>query len=160
MWPCNLYDGDTGGINNPLRCIFSDDNLRKTYFENISRAMAQLCDVLATVMTADPNNIPLTGIWGRVEFPALQQTGNSGGQVNAVSVYLAILFHSLHLVADAILLCAQIFAVDAEGKNTVSVWNRTIPNPKKRTLVRRQQRGPTQCFDASQLQSWFGTVPW
>lgn len=51
----------------------------------MSRAMAMLCDVFATVMTKDVNDIDQTGIWGQVEQPTLKLTGNIGGQVNTVS---------------------------------------------------------------------------
>lgn len=60
-------------------------NNKQTYFENMSSAMAQLCDIYALVMTQDTKNVPQTGIWGRVEFPALQQSGNVGGEVITVS---------------------------------------------------------------------------
>lgn len=60
-------------------------NNRQTYFENMSSAMAQLCDVYALVMTNTPTNVPATGIWGRVEFPTLKQSGNVGGEVSTVS---------------------------------------------------------------------------
>jgi hypothetical protein len=49
---------------------------RNTYFENMSRAFAQLCGVYCTVMTPDPNNIPSDGIWGRIEYPELKRTSN------------------------------------------------------------------------------------
>jgi hypothetical protein len=90
MWPCNLYNGDTSDDNHPLRCIFDRANRgdtadRTTYFEHMSEAMAISCDVFATVMTRDTDSIPKDGIWGRIEEPALQQTGNPGGQVDTVS---------------------------------------------------------------------------
>lgn len=85
MWSCDLYNGNTADDQNPLRCIFSDDKNRVTYFEKMSEAMAISCDVAATVMTKDVNNIPQDGIWGRIEFPALKRTGNPGGTVDTVS---------------------------------------------------------------------------
>lgn len=66
-------------------------NDKNTYFENMSRAFADLCDNYATVMTEDPHNIPLNGIWGKIEFPELQKTGNPGGQVNSVSESSSVL---------------------------------------------------------------------
>jgi hypothetical protein len=61
------------------------ENNRQTYFENMSRAMAQLCDVYALVMTMDTNDVPTNGIWGRIQFPTVQQSGNVGGEVITVS---------------------------------------------------------------------------
>jgi hypothetical protein len=83
MWPCDLYNNDEDDTNNKLRDIMK--NNMQTYFENMSRAMAQLCDVYALVMTKDTGNVPQTGIWGRIEFPTLQQSGNVGGEVITVS---------------------------------------------------------------------------
>jgi hypothetical protein len=83
MWPCDLYNNDENDTNNKLRNIMK--NNKQTYFENMSRAMAQLCDVYALVMTDDPTNVPQTGIWGRIEFPTLKQSGNVGGEVITVS---------------------------------------------------------------------------
>lgn len=51
----------------------------------MSRAMAQLCNGFAMVMTPHVKNVPIDGIWGRVELVTLQETGNVGGQVIAVS---------------------------------------------------------------------------
>jgi hypothetical protein len=85
IWSCSLYNGDVHDTENPLRCIFKDEHNRLTYFENMSRAMALLCDTSANVMTKDPKEIPKSGIYGRIEEPTLQQTNNPGGQVNLVS---------------------------------------------------------------------------
>lgn len=72
---------------NPLRDILAPNSTdMRTYFKNMSKAFAELCDVYALVMANDPKNVPINGtIWGEVEFPALMQTGNKGGQVNSVS---------------------------------------------------------------------------
>lgn len=61
----------------------------------MSEAYAALCDVTATLLTIDPKNVDLSGIWGQTEFPRLQQTGNPGGQVDTVSFQtVACLFSS------------------------------------------------------------------
>ena len=83
IWPCNLYRG-TNTTDNPLRCIFKNESQRTIYFENMSRAMAMLCDVLATVMTKDVDHLPKGGIWGRVEDETLKMGDNPGGVVNKV----------------------------------------------------------------------------
>jgi hypothetical protein len=83
MWPCDLYNNDENDTNNKLRDIMK--NNKQTYFENMSRAMAQLCDIYALVMTKDTGKVPPTGIWGRIELPTLQQSGNVGGEVDTVS---------------------------------------------------------------------------
>lgn len=67
----------------------------------MARAMARLCDKFATVMTEDPKNVPKGGIYGRVEEPELQKTGNPGGQVDTVSSCPVILSHSLRAPAGS-----------------------------------------------------------
>jgi hypothetical protein len=49
----------------------------------MSQAMAEMCDVFATVMTKTFDNPPLDGIWGTTEFPTLQRSDNQG-KVNTV----------------------------------------------------------------------------
>ncbi|KAM7214775.1 hypothetical protein V8F06_009847 [Rhypophila decipiens] len=39
---------------------------------------AIMCDVFATVMDPNPSSPRLDGIWGQVEFPTLQRSGNEG----------------------------------------------------------------------------------
>jgi hypothetical protein len=91
MWPKRYYNGDTEDVNNPLRCIMKDkDGNRRIYFENMSRAMARVCSVFATVMTDNPKNIPQTGIWGRVEQVELQ-AARDRNQVNYVREMVTIL---------------------------------------------------------------------
>src|ERR1700760_4113969 len=51
---------------------------RNTYFSSMSQAMAEMCDIFATVMTKDLNDVPTDGIWSRVEFPTLQRSDNQG----------------------------------------------------------------------------------
>jgi hypothetical protein len=63
MCSCDLYNGDTGDENNPLRYFIEYANNgnttdRTTYFEHMSKAMAISCDVFATVMTNFTDNIP------------------------------------------------------------------------------------------------------
>lgn len=75
-------------VNNPLRGIFGSLATRRTYFENMSRAFATLCDTKALLMTDNINDVKLDGIWGKVELLTLQMTGNKGGMVNVVSNHL------------------------------------------------------------------------
>jgi hypothetical protein len=58
---------------------------RNTYFSSMSQAMAEMCDVFATVMTKDLNNVPTDGIWFNVAFPTLQRFDNQG-KVNFIDV--------------------------------------------------------------------------
>jgi len=142
IWSCYLYNRDDHP-ENPLRCIFKDYGLIYTYFERMSGAMARLCDGLAIVMTQDPNNIPLDGIWGQIELPALKLDGNIGGQVY------------------------KILAVDPSGGGAVEVWRRpktktksprsTSPENENKALSKRQ---PNDCYSPDQLQTWFGDVKW
>jgi hypothetical protein len=83
IWDKSYYWKDTEDENNPLRCIFRDEALRRTYFKNMSRAMAKSCEIFATVMTEDVESIPEDGIWYTVEYPTLQHEGK-------VSTILAI----------------------------------------------------------------------
>ncbi|KAJ2979247.1 hypothetical protein NUW58_g2832 [Xylaria curta] len=80
MWDRSLYilnDVD----DNPLRCIGNDNGQRRTYFENMSRAMATLCDgPFAAVMDRDIQNVFLGSIWGMVEFPQLMRDDNPVSQ--------------------------------------------------------------------------------
>ncbi len=89
MWPCEYYNGDVEDEDNPLRCIFQkaldgDASERTLYFENMSRAMALDCDLSATVMTKDVDNIPMNGIWGRIEFPTLTADNGCCKEVSTV----------------------------------------------------------------------------
>lgn len=52
----------------------------------MSQAYAELCSGDVLVMTDNPKNVNEKGIWGQVEKPTLQQTGNVGGQVNVVRI--------------------------------------------------------------------------
>ncbi|KAH0558550.1 hypothetical protein GP486_004793 [Trichoglossum hirsutum] len=144
IWPCELYNGDDNS-GNPLRCIFKDNTMRLTYFENMSRAMAMLCKTFATVMTDDPKNIPQPGIWGRIEEPTLKLTGNPGGQVDTI------------------------IAVNTKGDDVQDVWVR--PGTKRKTMSIRStssenenkalfKRQPNECYNPDQLQKWFGDVEW
>ncbi|KAI9765325.1 MAG: hypothetical protein M1839_005525 [Geoglossum umbratile] len=146
IWPCNLYDKDDDP-NNPVRCILKDDNLKLTYFENMSRAMAMLCNTFATVMTNDPKKVPLTGIWGRIEQPTLKQTGNPGGQVDTI------------------------IAVNTKGDDVENVWIRPGTEPKAKAKSSRStsseneikalsKRQPNDCYSPEQLQKWFGDINW
>ncbi|KIW94094.1 uncharacterized protein Z519_05410 [Cladophialophora bantiana CBS 173.52] len=63
----------------------------------MSRAYARLCSVLATLLTPDVNNIPMNGIWARIEFPELVRTTSFDhplGQVESVSVPNALPGHA------------------------------------------------------------------
>lgn len=139
MWPCDYYNGDLEDENNRLRCIFKDKDTRTEYFEHMSEAMAISCDIFATVMTNFTDNIPQDGIWGRVEQPALQRTGNPGGQIDTI------------------------VAVDLKGDNLVTVWERPGTRRKRSVqegnmLEARDQ--PNGCYTPEQIQEWFGDVPW
>jgi hypothetical protein len=64
-----------------------DKAKRKTYFRNMSRAMATMCDIFATVMSPKVKDVRMDGIWGQVEFPTLERSDNDGvvRQVEAIS---------------------------------------------------------------------------
>lgn len=68
-----LYD-DKDSPDNPLRCIHSDHEMTKTFYENMSKAYARMARKHATVMhmSSDYANPPQDGIWGRIELPALR----------------------------------------------------------------------------------------
>jgi hypothetical protein len=59
----------------------------QTYFENMSEAYAQLCSEYAWVMVNTLPNVNEEGIWGKIEKPTLQKTGNPGGQVDTVMAF-------------------------------------------------------------------------
>ena len=63
----------------------SEPYTRLTYFENMSRAFAELCDQSALLLTHDPGHIPPGGIWARIEEPALKCSGNTGGRVDEIT---------------------------------------------------------------------------
>ena len=76
-------------VTNPLRDIlkFQINNNPDTqsYFRHMSEAFAALCTDNALVLTNDSYNVNEKGIWGQVEKPTLQKTGNIGGQCDQVS---------------------------------------------------------------------------
>jgi hypothetical protein len=57
----------------------------QTYFENMSEAYASLCSEYTWVMVDTLPAVNEKGIWGKIEKPTLQKTGNPGGQVDRVS---------------------------------------------------------------------------
>ncbi|KAM7190047.1 hypothetical protein V8F20_009880 [Naviculisporaceae sp. PSN 640] len=77
MWARPLYRNAIVS-NNPLRCIMQDKTLRRQYFAAMSESMAIMCDVFATVMDPNPSSPREDGIWGQVELPTLQRSGNEG----------------------------------------------------------------------------------
>jgi hypothetical protein len=84
-----------------------DKGKRQTYFENMSESMATFCDIFATVMDKDINNVRMDGIWGTVEFETLQKYGNDG-----------VVF--------------QIDAISPDGSDTRVYWTRDIVGKVKR----------------------------
>jgi hypothetical protein len=77
VWPCELYDY-RNVLDNPMRCIHNDENLRTLFYENMSRAFAIKANGSATVMhsLSDYDSPPLEGIWGRVELPTIKEATN------------------------------------------------------------------------------------
>ena len=63
-----------------------DPTLYRQYFENMSEAMATMCDVFAFVMDKNFNQVRMDGIWGRVEFPTLKREEGNQGKVDLVEV--------------------------------------------------------------------------
>ena len=96
VWPCPLYNNSTD-VSNPLRNILrvptagNPNPDRYTYFENMSRAYAKICDTTALVMHNTPAGVKpvddirllTSGIWATVEYDTLQLLGNVG-QTNVV----------------------------------------------------------------------------
>lgn len=56
-----------------MSCIHNGP-MKRTFYENMSKAYARMARDTATVMhmTADYANPPQDGIWGRIEVPALR----------------------------------------------------------------------------------------
>ncbi|KAI9770479.1 MAG: hypothetical protein M1839_003194 [Geoglossum umbratile] len=138
IWPCNLYRGDNA-TTNPLRCIFDNEALRTLYFENMSRAMAMLCDVSATVMTKDVNHIPKGGIWGRVEDSTLKREDTPGGRVD------------------------EIIAIGPREGSLKRIWSRPLSSPigkkpARESVVRKRCLEHQECYSADQLTEWFEDV--
>ncbi|KAL4911870.1 hypothetical protein BDW62DRAFT_195977 [Aspergillus aurantiobrunneus] len=87
LWEDKQYVWNTN-IDNPMRCIIQKDvftgrrnSLRQGYFEAMSNAMAYMCGGNVVMMDSNmarggSGYIKRTGIWGRVEFPRLQMTGD------------------------------------------------------------------------------------
>lgn len=93
-----------------MRCIMQRPDERRQYFETMSRSMAIMCDVFATVMDPNPGSPRLDGIWGTIEYPQL--TGNLDNQGK---VY-------------------QIEGVSPDGSTVEKVWAR--PSGEKRDVAR------------------------
>jgi hypothetical protein len=57
-----------------MRCVHNDTSVQLKYFENMSRAFAMKARTFGTVLHSSENyaSPPETGIWARIEFPALQ----------------------------------------------------------------------------------------
>ncbi|KAK4546692.1 hypothetical protein LTR36_001910 [Oleoguttula mirabilis] len=74
VWPCWLYD-DRQVEENRLRCIHHEPEVRRTFYENMSRAFARMARKNATVMHSFKDYVqpPEDGIWARVELPALRE---------------------------------------------------------------------------------------
>ncbi|KAI0449558.1 hypothetical protein F5B21DRAFT_44714 [Xylaria acuta] len=106
MWDPSLYNDDVNDLNNPLRDIMGDDQLRFDYFSNMSRAMANMCDFKAAVMDKNYPDVRLDGIWGQVEFVQLQRDDGKG-KVNLVT------------------------AISLDGTQETTVWTR--PGTRKRS---------------------------
>ncbi|TKA81293.1 hypothetical protein B0A55_02863 [Friedmanniomyces simplex] len=75
VWPCYLYN-DAPVESNPLRCIHGDHELRRTFYENMSRAFARMARTRATVMHSkvDYAVVPEDGIWARIELPTIRES--------------------------------------------------------------------------------------
>ena len=168
MWPSDFYNGEVGDIKNPPQGIFNNTVTTRTYYENMSGAMAQLCGGFVTVMTKDPKNIPLDGIWGRSELPTLKRYGNPGGQVHTVSrLHLKSTRPSRffsHSVADELVL--QVIAINPRGDHSKTSW--VHPRPDSKTCeagsssMKTQnlvKRSGVKHYSPDQLQSWFASVP-
>lgn len=92
IWPCWLYD-DRQETDNRLSCIHRDHALRRTFYENMSRAFARMARASATVMhqSADYAMPSQDGIWARVELPTIQ---------DMTDVELVSLLHLVRAVPD------------------------------------------------------------
>lgn len=103
MWPGWCYDDNTEDVDNPLRCIFLDNDNRPTYFSAMSQAMATLCPgPNAYVMDINPEEVYLCGIFGQTEWPTLKErqlnaSNPSDALVNTVSKRLTLRPHYLRL---------------------------------------------------------------
>lgn len=75
--PENLYNEEITDTN-PLHCIHEDSALQEKYYSSMSEAYARMARVSATVMhtTKDYRDPPMTGIWGKIELPALRLQTN------------------------------------------------------------------------------------
>lgn len=131
MWDRSLYILDDVE-DNPIRCIAKDDGQRRTYFENMSRAMATMCDgPQADVMDHDIHNVYMDSIWGQVEFPQLRRDDNPVSQ-----------------------LVDHIEAINPEGSDSAGFWDR--PGTTKRGLVEnlidaKEKMRATQCGTTKEI---------
>jgi hypothetical protein len=99
--------------------------------------MALACTVFATVMTPDTKNVPMTGIFGRVELEAIK--GQTGPQA-----------------VDTVI------AVNPNGGDIETVWTRS-GSPKMaardfnitaRDLEVRDDKGQNGCLTPEQVAWW------
>ena len=118
MWPTPLYNIKTRDRKNPLRCLLQHKDQRRAYFEHMSEAFATMCDVFATVMVEDVDRILQNGIWGRIEFPTLQKSGNDG------TVY-------------------SIVATTPDGGKVKDIWSRFSGPKTKRQGGYTERSGPS-----------------
>ncbi|KAI9857993.1 MAG: hypothetical protein M1813_007963 [Trichoglossum hirsutum] len=132
IWECKYYNGDLNDVDNPLRCIFSNSAEKLTYFENMSRAMALTCTGDTTVMVRDVNDIPATGVFGRIERPTLEHSG----------------------------LVNKITAIDINGNSPTVIWQRPTPKREDAPEPEARQFHTAELCYREKLQEWFGDLPW
>ncbi|KAH8667475.1 hypothetical protein BGZ60DRAFT_431709 [Tricladium varicosporioides] len=131
IWPSSWYNNNVKDTKNPLRCIIQDKAKRGTYFTNMSTAMAQMCDIFATVMTKDINNVPQDGIWAKAEFPTLQASGNQGKVL-------------------------QIEMITQDGKQTKHLW---VRGKKARRALENRQATPEELEQEEEVEEEFEELP-
>lgn len=98
-----------------MRCIMQSKDLRGQYFRSMSKSMAIMCDVFATVMDPNPGSPRTDGIWGDTEYPQLTGNIDNEGKVN------------------------QIEGVSPDGNTVEKVWAR--PSGGKRSVWERDVGG-------------------
>ncbi|KAF3934589.1 hypothetical protein ABW20_dc0100916 [Dactylellina cionopaga] len=100
-WPTLAIDGDaaryydfynvddsSGWLRDIRQTIFTglgqNGDAQNQYFQTMSRAFAYEATGTVYVMTEDPQNIPMTAIWGEIEFPALTRPGTPVTEIIAL----------------------------------------------------------------------------
>jgi hypothetical protein len=142
-----------------------DESTMLTYFENMSRAYAQLCELYVSVITPNLNDIPSDGIWATIEEPELKRTTNLDPprkRVDTVSLFARFPWSCCFIDERLIKTVTQIEAFTPNLNESKVLFER--PNTPRRDLPALASRSPPgnlpNCVPAGTVEERFGDINW